>query len=456
MDHYGIEKKAEEWKILQQKLSENSNISIEKQWEMLRDTGLDTEPFENLTADDWAEKVGGLMPYFTKMLESIQKLQSNYLNPDNKDSKAVLNFSEHIKNREKDETQQSKLHQLFFKYYQSEIIAVGEECFHFNQNDCDDIIDAHSLQYGGPLKSISINDQVIQIKYNELKGERIPEPIARIKASTFRGFCHEHDSIFQKTIEKFPFDGSSMHCFLHSYRSFAFSYNKMKSDDKYHERLINGSCDAASEVMNSLVDIVNHLGLNLDIPMPNIEEMSISEDQELAMEARRFEKYRSTLNDFLAHENYHGLDYLVYQIQGKVPFACASWIESHMNIGDSYVIDDVNEIYNGYPIMITILPGEPSTVILSRFQDDKICKLLFDKLKKLKEKDLNNFNLVLSSMILRFVDNLYISPKFWNSIDHFIQQQLIQTMDESKNELIKIPQSKDIVNLFSDAYHMKT
>ena len=93
--------------------------------------------------------------------------------------------------------------------------------------DCSgSIVRAHTVPKSGSLRKIARNGHVYSlvpspenmIKY---QGRLHPELVGINKASTFTGFCSEHDnSIFSK-VEKEPFLGSQEQCFLIGYRALA-------------------------------------------------------------------------------------------------------------------------------------------------------------------------------------------------------------------------------------------
>ena len=114
-------------------------------------------------------------------------------------------------------------------------------------------------------------------------------------------------------------------------------------------------------------------------------------------------------------------------------------------------------IYHGYPIMVTLIPESngQTHIILARFKSDSISELLFEQLNKLRNKDLNLFGVTLSSMILRYVENLYVSPEWWNSLDNYLKNQFINEMNLWESNFMKLEPSSTVINLFSEVYKLK-
>jgi hypothetical protein len=173
--------------------------------------------------------------------------------------------------------------QLIKKYNQATSKISNEAriktCFHPNKLACkNEIKSAHSLQRQGALKTLekevsgnsflySFTDRVHNVDANFLD----LKPIGRKAASTFFGFCDFHDSSVFSSIENEPEStniDSDVHCFLHSYRSFAHSCHR-----KHEQLQLYNSKDT------EIIDLLNKLyGTKLE-DMKKGVEIAISDLQ---------------------------------------------------------------------------------------------------------------------------------------------------------------------------------
>ena len=81
------------------------------------------------------------------------------------------------------------------------------------------IIDSHSIQRKGPLSAIvDERNHVLHFTHEVELGVAV-DSIGWRKASTFPGFCSQHDSEIFSALERGPFSGSHEQCVLQAYRA---------------------------------------------------------------------------------------------------------------------------------------------------------------------------------------------------------------------------------------------
>jgi hypothetical protein len=145
------------------------------------------------------------------------------------------------------------------------------ECFCKDDTCSDIIIDAHSLSQSATLDLIkgatTSGDQVILLNEISLeKGEVINKPIPqgwKKEASIFNGFCEDHDREIFKPIEaRNSFDNTDEQCFLHSLRSFAYSYHKHRESEKFSLSTLDQAFEEGGTMVNEMesqTDLLNQL-----------------------------------------------------------------------------------------------------------------------------------------------------------------------------------------------------
>ncbi|MFT6962951.1 MAG: hypothetical protein ACJAWV_002685 [Flammeovirgaceae bacterium] len=451
-----------ELKAIKNQFSDIHNQSKQNPEEFFAKLGYDFDKLKNQSPEELRNTLKELESIRERMLTSFGKTGNPILNSDNRDSKKIENYYKKIQSQGGDAnlTDIEKLLNFFDEYTKSETENIGQSCFHYDSSNCDlKIIDAHSLQKNGALKVISSEKHEVIFVEKELStNKRVPKLIKRVNASTFKGFCHKHDEVFQKTIEKEVFDNSNEHCFLHSYRSFAYSYHIIKQRQDYIISILKSIETSVSPVLNALPDISSILGGNLNLPIQSLEDLQINDEQKKTLSTLRYETYKESINKYLENQDYDELDYIIYSKNHIVPLACSSWIKSHLHFGNGLLIHHNNELYHGYPILVTMIPesnGQTHT-ILARFKSDMISGFLFDELRALKTDDINKFELTLSSIILRFVENLYLSPQWWNSLDEYLKDNFLNEINLWSSNFMKLELSSTVVNFFDEIYKTQT
>lgn len=395
------------------------------------------------------------------MAENLKDVAENFsnqiVNPDNQKSKGVENISKKIKNQgfatDKDKEVVNK---LMGNYINDEQTKIAQGCFHYDQQSCKGgIIDAHSLQKKGPLLRISElqNNQNLVIHFKREVGKKWhAEPIAIKDASTFRGFCHHHDDTFS-IIEQQSYTGSDQQNFLHSYRSFAYSYHNKRENYAYLKNIVNG-VGGLENMLESCVEALRSSGISEDNIPELTKKTEINAEQEEILKAERFETYKERLNNSLSNNKYDDLEYFTYELNHICPLICASWIKVHLEIPGGFIIDCKGQIYNGYPLLLTIFHTDQNTsiVLLARFKSDSITEQIFNQLRKLSTEELE---IKLTSLIFEQVENFYLAPAFWNYLPQSEKEKIENDINEEKQSFPNQSTFKASINIF-DGMHKIT
>ncbi|MFM4854985.1 YecA family protein [Aeromonas caviae] len=95
-----------------------------------------------------------------------------------------------------------------------------------NRSCSSKIIDAHTIQKRGPLKSIADESNHVYCFRTDQNGKDVVLKLGWQKASTFKGFCAKHDKAFFSPIEDDLYNGSKSQSFIAGYRAVALEYFK--------------------------------------------------------------------------------------------------------------------------------------------------------------------------------------------------------------------------------------
>lgn len=444
-----ISKQLEELKEQHDQLLEKAK---ENPMKILSDQGIDIDELQKLDKKRLQEIADNLN-------EQAENIQKTILNPNNSKSKNIENFQKKIDAQggvlsEKDK---SKMLNFFKDYIDVEQRDLAEACFHYESNNCrGGIIDAHSLQRKGPLYKIAIQEdnqyKVIHFQRDELSSEWKATSTPIKDASTFRGFCHNHDDIFSP-IEKSTYTENNLQNFLHSYRSFAYSYHKMKEQYAYPLNLFEGMADKLGDLMGGLGSLFETIGGNTNKPVISTEVLRPTEEQKETLKALQFEKYKGKLNQFLKNKEYSALKYFVYEVNHICPLICSSWLRIHGEIKGGYVIENPTELYCGYPIMTTIFHTENDTtiILLARFKEDSITNYVFKQLDSLSGRELEQ---KLTTLIFEQVENFYLSPVFWNYLPQNEKNKLQNDINIEKKQFPTKSSFKASLNIFDPMHKL--
>lgn len=400
---------------------------------------------DNLNVKELKEIANNLTNQSSDIENIFQGKAFKNLNNYSKNIKEKSNLSDLEKNRLKDLGTTA-----FSKDYENK----QKSCF--INDDCNKIIKAHSIQENGELsKLIGIVDgkqQVLQFIENPETNSKDLKNIEITKASTFYGFCHKHDQIFEP-IDKNSFTSNNQKLFLYSFRSFAFSYHNVKSHQDYVLNLVEGLSNDISPMIASLNKLNSSLSLNLIDELNKTKLPSINKEQKEILELARFEKYRGFLIEYEKSQSYSQFEYLTYEVDHLCPIACSSWIVMHI---DGFIVKQTeNTPYYGYPILVSVLPNRhnKTTIVLARFKFDSESQLIFNQLNKLKTET-KKFEVEISKLIFEKTENFYLQPDFWNYLDKKEQEIIIKGKNIEKTVFPEKKTEFEMINFFDEKYKL--
>lgn len=316
--------------------------------------------------------------------------------------------------------------QEFLKFYASlrREAAIKECTLLNNHNECDGkIVNAHSIQRGKILQSISKNGQVFELAF-EIAEEEKPtiqfKEVGIKKFSTFSGFCQKHDKTIFQPIEDQAFTNSSEQKMIYSYRAITKELHTKKES-----RRLN-SIYAKDPIKSiQLIQDINDLKRLSDF----IYSKLVSEEFDDVIH------YSFVLNEFY-------------------PIACNSIFIPYFDM-------EGNEVFNSHEymriqktslpvedspfIILNIFPEGGNTYVLvshvvSRINDFRFLRSIFDM-------PIDKFTDAISQLMLTYCENVgfnpdYVNTKFSSQEKQKIQEFFMNTM------LDKVSYHKNNVNLF--------
>ena len=345
---------------------------------------------------------------------------------------------------EADIEKQKEYNKILAKLNQSASI---KECFHHNKSECVlPIINAHSLQRQGPLKNIEsdINGSFFVYSHTDRqhneKGNFFDlKPIGRKGASTFSGFCSFHDTkLFEKIENDFEsFDvNNEEHLFLYTYRAFAHSYH-IKHEDL---RLFESDDMETKDYLFKLHGKNKLLSIERDIKM-TIDDMKLP---------------KSKLDFYIENAKFDELNYLVFEFPFRIPIACAGVATPPYTFKGKEINTSGDPNYFCSSIITTVLPfKDRSIIILAAFPDEPHGIEYLDEIDNIKYDNVQEK--YLSFHLINNMENIYLSPNFYNSKSNNWKRKYCELLDSIGDQFkpyIKFD-NKFPINYFSELESIK-
>lgn len=256
------------------------------------------------------------------------------------------------------------------------------------------------------------------------------KPVGINKASTFTGFCSEHDRELFDIIDNFDFIPESLkQYFVYCYRAFARAYHKKREEVKSCTSCTDYATQNAGYVLNRTEEC--RVGLSIDLG-----------------------DYPELINNWLIREEFDNLYHYHLQTQVQLPIASASFIQPSFDILEHRINDYKVRLPLNH-IFLNIIPEEKTThILISCFKSQRKSIQFIESLKA--EYNRGRINLVgvfLTNLLVFYSENTFIRPSFINQMDYFNKQRLILNLrnsitDDIQNYYLDNPIREDM-NFFN-------
>ena len=278
------------------------------------------------------------------------------------------------------------------------------------------IIKAHTISKSS-LKAIATNGHILGYKlsiidYDKTGKKLNPKKMGVNKASTFKGFCSNHDSSFFSCIENGEkFDKTEEQCFKLAYRAFV--------KEKYiKEAISNFTEKVADDVHRQSKDnlFVFDFGNDLAIKDNNFHK----EKFDWCIDNNRFSDIRAFIVEYS--------ELFPIQVSGgnNPDFDFKNTLLQDLN--NFSLTPDILELNSFYD-------GANSYIVLSWLKNShKTCSKFIKSLLTKPNKDLSTY---LVQYMFNSFENLFISPKWWNSISKDSKNSLMGILNENLSQFIE-------------------
>jgi hypothetical protein len=294
------------------------------------------------------------------------------------------------------------------------------DCLHFNAgNECNDLINAHSIQKSGLLEKISRNGHVYTISRNltdikKNRGRADYKLVGINKISTFRGFCRYHDNILFEPIDNNILIPTSEQIVLYAYRSLCREIHAKSSVINKLGRIYEESIrQAAVDDLMKGVIIGNYNGLN-----------------NLMWHKQRYD-------ESIKNKKYDDIRYVVYKMKNSPNIAFSGLIFPHYDFGGNLLQDIGNQNLRLDLFTFSSAPMENGWgyIISWHKSSDTNSRRLYRSLIKNKCKQ------TLTDKLFRLalnVENIGIKPEWWENLCKENRTRIIDYVTEASDPLSEI------------------
>lgn len=290
--------------------------------------------------------------------------------------------------------------------------TIPDQCLHPEASaaTCSGIIEAHTIQRSGPLAKI-IGPDFHVLTFDEQNRDHedlmVLTKIGWKRASTFPGFCSNHDGAFFHEVENEPFVGSDKQCFLLGYRAICHELYK-KLIAKERTRISRKHVDKGKRFTDQ-VDVQSML---------NIYDFGLDKGiQEISDLRSRYS------NDFLVPD-YSDLNYLAINFDGDLSVAVTGAFNPDFDI-DGNRLQDIKNFGKEFEgaLVSTIVTQTGGSLVFSWHESFSNTTSFFKSLLTVDDADLPS---VMVELLFTYIENTYFSDVWWNSLDDPKQSRVRQ------------------------------
>lgn len=276
---------------------------------------------------------------------------------------------------------------------------------HAGPDECrGQIIDAHSIQRKGPLSKLVDNKNHVS-KLEVAPDGILVKELGWKKASTFPGYCAEHDSRIFGPLERSSFTGTHEQCVLQAYRSVCNELYKKRAlieSIEYQRGVIDRGC-TLDEQINKQLSVV----LNLD--------GQIKSEEELSSLWRKFD-------DAITRQEYRAFSSRCYFFDGDLFVTSAGAIPTEFDFHGNKLIDmwdlEVDAQTLCHSILVTEYGG---AIVFVWFTDERLPETVVSSFDEIEDAEKGD---IFVQYCFLNCENTYFSKKWWDSLEPPAQAQL--------------------------------
>lgn len=247
--------------------------------------------------------------------------------------------------------------------------------------------------------------------FTRFNGSLAPALIGINKASTFSGFCQFHDDAVFRPIEKRAFEGTAEQCFLLAYRAFCRDY--------YTKVAASNLAEARSR-LDSGHDLSAQIAIQSQVHLFNVGIQAGLRDNM---------HHKKIFDSILEHKRYSDVHAIVFEFDGVWPIMSSGSTNPDFDF-DGNLIQDLMDL-ELTPDLLTLTSfydGNKSYVVMAwAISSHASCHRIVRSLMTRPERDWPDY---LTQFIYRNFENVFMSPKWWGSLEASKRDQISKLLVE--------------------------
>lgn len=268
------------------------------------------------------------------------------------------------------------------------------------------IIDAHTIQKSGPLRSIAKNGEVYSLRgaINSLvenNGKLIPQKRGIATVSTFPGFCAKHDNEFFEPIENGVFEINNSNCFLFHYRNVC---------SEFHAKLSMQFGKAVLDTIDRGRDVLAQL---------DAQQIAADMNFGASLAQQELADDRATLTKIWKSNDFSNLSFYFIEFERQLPFVTSFSATPKFSLSGAHIQDWSEEVLRKVSVSSVNLGGR-SGLIFSSLDHDLMTAL---------SGDLGDNRVGTPSNLLRWVmanaENVAFEIEWWDRLSDRRRRHLL-------------------------------
>lgn len=288
------------------------------------------------------------------------------------------------------------------------------------------IVKSHTIQKSSSIKELSENGHILSPNFNKKTGEMEMLSIGVNEASTFPGYCSEHESLFSE-FENLKNFKTGEHMGLQLYRTICreivINEYQIRTFKDIRKRYIK----FRNKMMTNAI-IANLDEETLNTPTLKLNEFTVkSNDARLKIIKRQIKSSKDNLSSFL----YPYRDAILNDLKKK-KFQKVAYVARKFNQQIPIALSGKGNFYyknKNVDIIMNILPVKNSTYIFfsSLKKHTKPLELFMSQM----ENPLKMM-CIIESCLIHGSDHWFIKPSVWNKIKPDLQQKILDSINDDK------------------------
>lgn len=320
-----------------------------------------------------------------------------------------------------------------FNNIHSRQVCSSPESFH--EECAGKIIRAHTVPKSSSLKAIAKDGHVLGLKMSfesirKNKGEPKLESIGINHASTFNGFCKNHDDLIFAPLEKHRFQNTEQQCFLLAYRAFAKEFyakeGAMQLSSLRHKTDRGKSVEAQMEIQtNNFLTEIGTLA---------------------AMEDLKYHK--GYFDQVIESSDFSSIRAVIFTFKETPPVMVCGGTNPDFDFCGRELQDLMELTIRSENISLTsYYDGEQGIIAFAWLENSHdVCKQL---MCSLLEKDPMLYSSLLVQYMFKNFENIYVSPEWWEMLSDDARKVLLTLFADNTSPDLQ-PDAKGLTDKLAD------